>query len=86
VTRKSSKTTAAFPDGAKFAVQMEDDQWMKDYDPDAFEGRGHVIVTRSVQHAKTFDNLNDAMNYCTRPNQTNRRPLIALPLKLARVR
>jgi repressor of nif and glnA expression len=80
------KRTAAFPDGAKFAIQIEDDRWIKDYDPDAFEGRGHVIVTRSVEYAKTFDDLNNAMNYCARPNQTNRRPLIALTLKLARVR
>ena len=86
MTRKSSKTAAAFPDGARFAVQMEDDRWIKDYDPKAFEGRGHVIVTRSVKYAKTFDDLNSAMNYCARPNQTNRRPLIAHTLILTRVR
>ena len=84
--KRKAVDTGVFPESAAFAIQLEDDRWIKDYDPDGCGGRGHVIVTRSVRSAKTFDTLNNAVNYCARPNRANDRPIIALTLTLVRVR
>lgn len=75
-----------FPKSARFAIQMDDDRWVKDYDPDGFGGRGHVIVTSLAEQAKRFASLKGAVNFFTQANKTGKRPFTALSIALVRVR
>jgi hypothetical protein len=75
-----------FPKGVRFAIQTDDDRWVVSYDPDGFDGRGHVVVSRLAKQAKTFASLKRAVNFFTQANRAGKQPFTTHSIALVRVR